>query len=206
MSENLHCQRCSTVFEAVDRNHLFCSQPCQDSTDKSKHCRVCGSEITAFKRTRSCSPECDRQYVMILQRLHPTYMKRNAARQRQKLLDSREEWVWDKVKAKKALCKSAGIPFDLDETDLPALAAVSECPILHIPIEWPTVDLAKSSPGYPNLDRIIPEKGYTRGNVRIISHRANMLKSAATPEEAILLAADARKFLPHDHPWHLQEP
>lgn len=35
----------------------------------------------------------------------------------------------------------------------------------------------------PSLDKFIPEKGYVRGNVAIISHRANVMKSNATVQE-----------------------
>jgi len=34
-----------------------------------------------------------------------------------------------------------------------------------------------------SLDRIDPSKGYVKGNVEVISHRANTLKSNATIEE-----------------------
>jgi len=40
----------------------------------------------------------------------------------------------------------------------------------------------------PTLDRFIPELGYIPGNVDIISHRANALKSNATLEEVQMLA------------------
>ncbi len=38
-------------------------------------------------------------------------------------------------------------------------------------------------PNSPSLDKIRPELGYVRGNVWVISHRANSLKNNATIEE-----------------------
>lgn len=35
----------------------------------------------------------------------------------------------------------------------------------------------------PSLDRIIPAKGYVRGNIAVISMRANRIKSDATLDE-----------------------
>lgn len=35
----------------------------------------------------------------------------------------------------------------------------------------------------PSLDRLVPALGYVRGNVRVISHRANRLKGDALIEE-----------------------
>jgi hypothetical protein len=40
----------------------------------------------------------------------------------------------------------------------------------------------------PSLDRIIPERGYVQGNIRVISHLANMLKSKATSAQLRALA------------------
>lgn len=42
----------------------------------------------------------------------------------------------------------------------------------------------------PSLDRIDSSKGYVKGNVRVISKRANQLKSNATVEEMEMVLAD----------------
>jgi len=55
------------------------------------------------------------------------------------------------------------------------------CPVLHIPLQNTTK--GKTSEGSPSLDRIIPEKGYVKGNVIIVSHKANRIKSDASPKE-----------------------
>lgn len=41
----------------------------------------------------------------------------------------------------------------------------------------------------PSIDRIDPTKGYIKGNIAVISWRANMLKNNMTVEEARLLLA-----------------
>jgi hypothetical protein len=59
------------------------------------------------------------------------------------------------------------------------------CPILGIPLKKGLKGPIASS---PSLDRIIPELGYVKGNVQVISQRANVMKNDATPEELIKFA------------------
>lgn len=40
----------------------------------------------------------------------------------------------------------------------------------------------------PTLDRIIPNKGYVKGNIQIISQRANVIKNDASAEEIMKVA------------------
>jgi hypothetical protein len=54
------------------------------------------------------------------------------------------------------------------------------CPVLGIPI---SISETKASPNSPSLDRTDNTKGYIKGNVKIISFRANTLKSDASIEE-----------------------
>lgn len=81
--------------------------------------------------------------------------------------------------------KKEQIPFDitLDDVQIP-----SYCPVLHIPIR--RAKGGAPACHSPSLDRIIPTRGYVRGNVRVISQRANRLKSDMTPWEAHLIHND----------------
>ena len=63
------------------------------------------------------------------------------------------------------------------------------CPVLNILL---TKDQDLNN--LPSLDRIIPSKGYVQDNVRIISHRANLLKNNATLEEMSLILEDLIKI------------
>ena len=77
----------------------------------------------------------------------------------------------------KKRAKARGLPFDLMAEDV-AVPAV--CPVLGIPL---VVNAGRCGPNSPTIDRIIPERGYVRGNVAVISHRANTIKSDASVEE-----------------------
>jgi hypothetical protein len=53
------------------------------------------------------------------------------------------------------------------------------CPALGVPLVWGS----GVNDNTPSLDRIDPNKGYVRGNVQWLSHKANRIKNDATLEE-----------------------
>jgi hypothetical protein len=97
---------------------------------------------------------------------------------------SNEKWRETNPKAymlsrAKSRAKAEGLPFDIttDDFEIPEF-----CPV------FPDLRLEFSSgssrpDNTPSLDKVIPERGYVRGNVRVVSMRANRLKSDATLEE-----------------------
>jgi hypothetical protein len=76
----------------------------------------------------------------------------------------------------KSRCKKLGIPFNLTADDL---AIPEYCPILGIKLEINR----KMQDNSPSLDRVKPGLGYVKGNVNIISSRANRIKNDGTLEE-----------------------
>lgn len=80
------------------------------------------------------------------------------------------------ISAAKFRAKKRGIPFDLspDDFNIP-----EKCPVLGHVFEPPK----KNAWWSPSLDKIIPSLGYVKGNVRVISMRANMIKGDASLEE-----------------------
>ena len=67
------------------------------------------------------------------------------------------------------------------------------CPALGIPLFR-----SKGFPGpnSPTLDRVNNSMGYVRGNVRVISYRANMIKKDANADELERIARYIRAFDP----------
>ena len=92
--------------------------------------------------------------------------------------------------------------FDLDEEHLKQLDT-DTCPLLGIPIQWNVgkhQGKGNAKPGQSwqskdskSLDRIRSTKGYLKGNVQIISWRANHLKGDATLEEMVLMGEWAKQ-------------
>jgi len=74
--------------------------------------------------------------------------------------------------------KQRGIDFDLEEKDV---HIPEYCPALGLKIQ--SVRGVTGSDYSPSLDRIDNSKGYIKGNVCVISFRANTIKNSATPEE-----------------------
>lgn len=56
----------------------------------------------------------------------------------------------------------------------------THCPALGIPLV-PGIGVAHD--GSPQLDRLVPEMGYVRGNVVVISKLANTIKQNASPNQ-----------------------
>lgn len=81
--------------------------------------------------------------------------------------------------------RKRGIPFDLTSEDV---AIPAFCPVLGLPLFRNSGGRAQG-PNSPTVDRISPSLGYVQGNVRVISSRANAIKSDSTPEELLRVAA-----------------
>ncbi len=78
--------------------------------------------------------------------------------------------------------KEKGLPFSIEVSDI---VIPEHCPILGITLEkgeGPAVD------GSPSIDKIVPNLGYVKGNIQVISKKANIMKSNATKEELIMFA------------------
>ncbi len=68
------------------------------------------------------------------------------------------------------------------------------CPVLGIKMErgYNDDDWYSTS---PSVDRIVPEKGYVPGNIIIVSNKANLIKSYATPDEVLKVGTFYKKLL-----------
>lgn len=71
-----------------------------------------------------------------------------------------------------------GFDFNLDRSDI---VVPDCCPILGTPFEYKTYYTS-------SIDRIDSDKGYIKGNVQVISHKANAMKNSATKEELVKFA------------------
>lgn len=80
--------------------------------------------------------------------------------------------------------RKRGLPFDLQIEDI---VVPDFCPVLGLPLYRNSGGRAQG-PNSPTVDRIDPDLGYVKGNVRVISARANAIKSNATPEELLRVA------------------
>lgn len=80
----------------------------------------------------------------------------------------------------KSRAKNNGLPFDLEPADI---VIPSVCPVFGTPLVWDGKDDDK-----PSLDRLKPSLGYVKGNVHVISLRANRIKNDGRVTELAAIA------------------
>lgn len=182
--------------------------------DQTKICPKCGRELplSAYSKgtgkygRRSICKECDRE-------LHntPEFRERRRLRRAERRnsiegLREREKQtdlnrlITNEDAYKKYIIRSAKrraalkhIPFDVDYTDI---QIPEYCPLLGIKLNKHVGDGGRYDDS-PSLDRIVPELGYVRGNVWVISDRANRIKSDATLDELQLLVNNLKDHWVH---------
>lgn len=89
-----------------------------------------------------------------------------------------EQKMWERAKGR---AKRSGRDFNIERSDI---TIPERCPVLDVPIV-----LEAGSDYAPSLDRIDSSRGYVKGNVIVMSKRANTLKNNMTLQEAQALVA-----------------
>ena len=99
-----------------------------------------------------------------------------------------QKLMWERAKSR---AERDGVPFDIVPEDI---IIPEYCPIFS------NMRLVPGNDGYtkncaPSLDKIIPELGYVKGNIWVISSFANAMKNSATLEQ-LHIFAEKIKLLP----------
>ena len=81
----------------------------------------------------------------------------------------------------KSRAKKYKLPFNIDKEDI---IVPTHCPILGMKLEVGGATRDNS----PSIDKIIPSLGYVKGNIIIVSLKANRCKNNCTIEELIKVA------------------
>jgi hypothetical protein len=96
-------------------------------------------------------------------------------------------------KGAKRRAKEQGLPFDLKIEDI---VIPERCPVFGTPLFRNTGSCTGSAgPNSPSLDKIIPALGYVKGNITVISYKANIMKNNATLEQCVLLGEYASRLI-----------
>lgn len=129
-------------------------------TDTERECTNCGA---IFKKTSKTVTICNKCNSERVKSNSPEWKMHQRAKRRAKELDRK---------------------FDLEFSDI---VIPERCPILGIPL---VVYKGRSggNPNSPSLDRVNSSLGYTKDNIQVISHRANMMKTDANKEELLAFA------------------
>jgi hypothetical protein len=83
----------------------------------------------------------------------------------------------------KLRARKQGRPFNITRDDI---VIPDVCPVLKIPLQRSYEGKAKANS--PSVDCIIPELGYVRNNIQVISYKANVMKNNASEDELIKFA------------------
>lgn len=95
--------------------------------------------------------------------------------------------LWQDAKRR---AKVKRLPFSLKVEDIKIPA---RCPVFHIRL-FRNTGGKNQHDNSPTLDRLIPRKGYVKGNVIVVSSKANMTRGCATPEELETVAQFYRRL------------
>lgn len=132
------------------------------------YCRQCGKETIPTIRLQGggkariyCSDECKYKY---------NNLNRNPYKA-----------IWNNASARaKREGKEWSIEFDTFEFP-------SHCPILGLELDY-SIGKGRIQDNSPSFDRLDPDKDYIKGNVRLVSNKANTMKSNASADELVTFA------------------
>lgn len=94
----------------------------------------------------------------------------------------REDARYSMLEAAKSRAKKHNLPFDISLEDI---IIPEVCPVFGLKLEK---SLQKAGDNSPSLDRITPELGYVKGNIQVISYKANVVKNNLTKEQLLKFA------------------
>lgn len=163
----------------------------------TKVCRDCGRDLpisSFYKNGNSYRPECKECKNKAESERRAKDVEARRAKDRERYSKNREKEIASMkryrenlketnylkyfIQNKKKAVIREGIEWDLDEKFLEELFT-GVCPVFGCPIHLG----GREEDCKAELDRLIPSKGYVKGNVRWISRRANRIKSDASIDE-----------------------
>lgn len=168
--ETIRCQSCGEV------KPYFEFTKGKNSTGRSTFCKKCLSLYTSTQ-LRQFRCQLDNDFKEKLLKDKRESRKRN--------------FIHATWKACQIRAKNKGIEFNIEESDIiiPDL-----CPILEVPFVLGSKDNYEYT---PSIDRIDNSKGYIKGNIQIISKKANSMKNSATFEELTTFCKNILRYSPN---------
>lgn len=181
--------------------------------NQTKICPRCGRELSldcyckgnGMYERRSVCKECDHELHNTdeqrkkrrlrrdeRRKLEDDYVEREKNTNLRRIISNEDSYKKYLLRGAKQRALKQEIPFNItiSDIDIPEY-----CPLLNIRLVRHVGDNPRNTDDSPSIDRIIPELGYVRGNVWVISNRANRLKNNATLEELRLLISNLSKKL-----------
>jgi hypothetical protein len=162
---------CSKCQENKELDQFYSSIRMKDGLDS--YCKKCRYAHTKSRGVIERSRRRDRINS------DPEYRKKYLQQKRESFIRNIEQVILARTRYR---AKLKNIEFDLEKSDI----VIPEiCPILGCKLIIGVEDNYEYS---PSIDRIDNSKGYIKGNIQIISKKANSMKNSATKEELIKFA------------------
>jgi hypothetical protein len=140
---------------------------------------------TKEERRRRLKREAKKRYFLKYPEKLKLKNRKNATR------DRRKSPVRGLLFGARERAKKKGIPCDITRADINVPEA---CPVLGIPLIRSVGKMGTDNS--PSLDRVNPCIGYVRGNVVVMSHRANAIKNCGSAAEHRAVADWMERMLP----------
>lgn len=163
--------KCKTRKDGLN---VYCAACCKQKRDSKKE---------TYNKQRNLKWSTDPKY----REKYLEYHRQRYVTEKEKLKEKAiafysipENLIKAKLTSIKARCEAKGIPFDLELKDI---QLNTHCKYLGIELDYSRGSGRRDNS--PSLDRIDPTKGYIKGNIEIISDKANRMKNNATKEELI---------------------
>lgn len=165
------------IYEKIIKNCPTCSKAFETNCGGTQEKKFCSKRCaSAFRKIdQNVRQENRKIWAREFRKRNPERSKANSKRARQKLKNCFPEKLMLLELRKRA--RQRGIEFNLEIEDI---VIPERCPILGIELVFGKGRVHDAS---PSMDRIVPSKGYTKGNCFIISSKANRMKQENTIED-----------------------
>lgn len=165
-SEERTCLNCGKVFKIGIHKE-------RKGTRRKEFCPECITSLSLWERKK------------VKMEKVPGFKQKVQASKRDEFRRHIKKYMYASAKIR---AQKKGIPFDIEEDDI----IIPEiCPILEVPLFLGH----KGNYEYtPSLDRIDNSKGYVKGNIMVISKKANSMKNSASIEELRMFVKNVLRY------------
>lgn len=180
----MYCLECNSPLRK--RQKKFCSRKCMNVYNAREFGMKHREENpNRYKICKECNQSLNLNKFSLIEKWNPNSDTKNTCkkcstkiRQTEKL---NRDWKVDAArllyKNIKSRCKRLGREFSIDLEDI---IIPEKCPVFGFELKRENRETWMCA---PSVDRIDSSKGYIKGNVAVVSRRANILKKDSTLEE-----------------------
>jgi hypothetical protein len=159
------CSRC----KKEKQDNEFSTQRTKKSGYKLRlqsYCILCQSEYTKENREKINARHRERRKT--------TWYSKERIKAKEYRIKYREKYLWTSARDR---CRKSKLEFSIKVEDI---VIPEYCPLLGFPLTKGI--MVRKDPNAPSLDRVDNSKGYIKGNVKVISYKANAMKNNASIE------------------------